>query len=45
VLLVVALVAAAVLLLLWFATRGFTEDEAGLMARVSRSDHPAIREV
>lgn len=44
-LLIVALVATPVVGAIWYVNRGFTEDEAGLLARVGRVDHPAIDEV
>lgn len=44
-LLIVALVVTPVVGVLWYVTRGFTEDEGGLLARVGRIEHPAIDEV
>jgi hypothetical protein len=45
VLLIVALVVTPVVAVIWYLNRGFTEDEAGLLARLSSVEHPAIAEV
>jgi hypothetical protein len=44
-LLALSVVVIPVLAGIYYLTRGFSEDEAGLMARVARSDHPMIAEV